>query len=370
MLLLQQMIILFLLMMVGFGLKKTGLINTTGVKTLSAVVVNVANPAMVLAASINKENTIQGMELARTFGLILIVYVILIILAWVLTRVLRVPLGQRGTYQNMTVFSNIGFMGFPLVSAMFGSEAMLYASLFTIPYNILIYTYAYVMMDHDRADICKTGITPEESAPTTSSATTSIAPGINAGPDTPTTSSATTSIASGINAGRTAPEKCNTHTSPSHPSVSDTLKKIFNIGMIASILTIIIYLTRVPVPKFIESTVTYLSNLTAPLSMIVIGASMADMKLRDMCTDVRLLIFSGLKLLLIPIVGVLLIKLTGASALFVGVCVIMLGTPVGSMTAMLAQTHDSNAELASRGVALTTVLSVVTLPVVSMILGF
>ena len=350
MLLLQQMIILFLLMMVGFGLKKTGLINTTGVKTLSAVVVNVANPAMVLAASINKENTIQGMELARTFGLILIVYVILIILAWVLTRVLRVPLGQRGTYQNMTVFSNIGFMGFPLVSAMFGSEAMLYASLFTIPYNILIYTYAYVMMDHDRADICKTGITPEESAPTTSSATTSIAPGINAG--------------------RTAPEKCNTHTSPSHPSVSDTLKKIFNIGMIASILTIIIYLTRVPVPKFIESTVTYLSNLTAPLSMIVIGSSMADMKLRDMCTDVRLLIFSGLKLLLIPIVGVLLIKLTGASALFVGVCVIMLGTPVGSMTAMLAQTHDSNAELASRGVALTTVLSVVTLPIVSMILGF
>ena len=350
MLLLQQMIILFLLMMVGFGLKKTGLINTTGVKTLSAVVVNAANPAMVLAASINKENTIQGMELARTFGLILIVYVILIILAWVLTRVLRVPLGQRGTYQNMTVFSNIGFMGFPLVSAMFGSEAMLYASLFTIPYNILIYTYAYVMMDHDRADICKTGITPEES--------------------TPTTSSATTSIASGINAGRTAPEKCNTHTSPSHPSVSDTLKKIFNIGMIASILTIIIYLTRVPVPKFIESTVTYLSNLTAPLSMIVIGASMADMKLRDMCTDVRLLIFSGLKLLLIPIVGVLLIKLTGASALFVGVCVIMLGTPVGSMTAMLAQTHDSNAELASRGVALTTVLSVVTLPIVSMILGF
>ncbi len=332
MLLLQQMIILFLLMMVGFGLKKTGLINTTGVKTLSAVVVNAANPAMVLAASINKENTIQGMELARTFGLILIVYVILIILAWVLTRVLRVPVGQRGTYQNMTVFSNIGFMGFPLVSAMFGSEAMLYASLFTIPYNILIYTYAYVMMDHDQADIRRAG--------------------------------ATSGSASALNAA------ARSSTVPAGPPISETLKKIFNIGMIASILTIIIYLTRVPVPKFIESTVTYLSNLTAPLSMIVIGASMADMKLRDMCTDVRLLIFSGLKLLLIPIVGVLLIKLTGASLLFVGVCVIMLGTPVGSMTAMLAQTHDSNAELASRGVALTTVLSVVTLPIVSMILGF
>lgn len=330
MLLLQQMIILFLLMMVGFGLKKSKLITTVGEKTLSAVVVNAANPAMVLAASINKENTIQGMELLRTFGLILIVYVILIGLAWVLTRVLRVPVGQRGTYQNMTVFSNIGFMGFPLVSAMFGSEAMLYASLFVIPYNALIYTYAYLMMDRDQADLRK--------------AQTAASDGASAG--------------SGSDAGDEAPEKS---------SIGATLRKIFNIGVIASILTIIIYLTRIPVPKFIESTVSHLSNLTAPLSMIVIGSSMADMKFKEMFTDVRLLIYSGLKLLLIPIVGVMLIRLTGADPLFVGVCMIMLGTPVGAMTAMLAQTRDSNAELASRGVALTTVLSVITLPIVSMI---
>lgn len=335
MLLLQQMIILFLLMMVGFGLKKGKLITASGEKTLSAVVVNAANPAMVLAASINKENTIQGMELLRTFGLILIVYVILIGLAWVLTRVLRVPIGQRGTYQNMTVFSNIGFMGFPLVSAMFGSEAMLYASLFVIPYNALIYTYAYVMMDRDRADLRKVQAAPSDRTSDDEAA----------GVTDETTAEAVSAQSSALT----------------------TIRKIFNIGVIASILTIIIYLTRVPVPKFIESTVSHLSNLTAPLSMIVIGSSMADMKFKEMFTDVRLLIYSGLKLLLIPIVGVLLIRLTGADPLFVGVCMIMLGTPVGAMTAMIAQTHGSNAELASRGVALTTVLSVITLPIVSMI---
>lgn len=335
MLLLQQMIILFLLMLVGFGLKKGKLITSSGEKTLSAVVVNAANPAMVLAASINKENTIQGMELLRTFGLILIVYVILIGLAWVLTRVLRVPIGQRGTYQNMTVFSNIGFMGFPLVSAMFGSEAMLYASLFVIPYNALIYTYAYVMMDRDRADLRKVQAAASDRT--------------------------SDDEAAGVTDGTTA------EAVSAQSSALTTIRKIFNIGVIASILTIIIYLTRVPVPKFIESTVSHLSNLTAPLSMIVIGSSMADMKFKDMFTDVRLLIYSGLKLLLIPIVGVLLIRLTGADPLFVGVSMIMLGTPVGAMTAMIAQTHGSNAELASRGVALTTVLSVITLPIVSMI---
>ena len=50
-----------------------------------------------------------------------------------------------------------------------------------------------------------------------------------------------------------------------------------------------------------------------------------------------------------------------------GVCMVMLATPVGSMTAMLAQQYDGDYEMASRGVALTTILSVATMPIVSMI---
>ena len=311
------MIILFLLMIVGFVLNKTGLLNKAGEKTVSAIVVNAANPAMVLAASINKESTIRGTELLKTFGLIVVVYIILVILAWVITKVLRVPVGQRGAYQNMTVFSNIGFMGFPLVNAMFGSDAMLYASLFVIPYNILIYTYAYIMMDRDLE-------------------------------------------AAGFEPG-------GSEARPSSRS-SAALRKIINIGTVSSIVTIIIYLTQVHIPEFIESTVTHLSHLTAPLSMIVIGSSIANMKFKEMFTDMRLNIFSAVKLLLIPLVGVTLIRLTGADPLFVGVCLVMLGTPIGSMTAMIAQTHGSNYELAARGVALTTVMSVVTLPLMSMIL--
>ena len=335
MLLLQQMIILFLLMMVGFALNKCRIIDSTGAKALSAVVVNVANPAMVLSAAINKESVITGMELLKTFGLIVLIYIILLILAWVVTKVLRVPAGQCGTYKNMTVFSNLGFMGFPLVNAMFGSDALLYASLFTIPYNILIYTYAYRMMDRDIRELESEGSSNEQQESSAS----------------------------------TGQSDASCHSERSEGSHSLTqLKKIINIGVISCIVAIIIYLTRIPMPEFIETTVKHLSNLTAPLSMIVIGSAMADMKFKEMFTDVRLLIFSAIKLLVIPVVGVLLIRLTGASTLFVGVSLIMLGTPVGSMTAMVAQTHGSNYELAARGVALTTVLSVITLPIVSMIL--
>ena len=68
--------------------------------------------------------------------------------------------------------------------------------------------------------------------------------------------------------------------------------------------------------------------------------------------------------------GVLLIGIFVKNEMLLGVCLVMLSTPVGSMTAMLAQQYGGDYELDSRGVALTTLLSVVTMPAVSMLAGW
>lgn len=305
MLLLQQMIVLFILMGVGFLCYKMGMITDAVSKKLSAIVVNIANPALVLTGCMG-EGKIEGRELLLTAGLVAAVYIALVILAMLLPALLRVEKKSRGTYQAMTIFSNIGFMGFPVVSALYGSSAVLYASLFTIPYNILIYTFGVSAM--------------------------------------------------------AAGEK-------SDWKESFSFKRIFNVGVIACIITIFVYLLQIPVPEFLKLTVTHLSNLTAPLSMMVIGSSLATINIRKLFTDGRLLLFSALKLLVIPILGMMLIRQFVNDDIICGVCMVMLATPVGSMTAMLAQQYEGDYEMASKGVALTTILSVVTMPVVSMILG-
>ncbi len=96
---------------------------------------------------------------------------------------------------------------------------------------------------------------------------------------------------------------------------------------------------------------------------------MADMNFKKLLTDVKMLIFQAIKLLLLPVTGVLIIKSFGIEPKLVGVCLIMLATPVGSMTAMLAQQYDGDYELASKGVALSTLLTVATMPLLSMLLG-
>lgn len=88
-----------------------------------------------------------------------------------------------------------------------------------------------------------------------------------------------------------------------------------------------------------------------------------------MFKDARMLVFSFIKLLALPLAGMWLLMTLSLSPQLLGVCLIMLSTPVGSMTAMLSQEYHGDYELASRGVTLTTILSVATMPLVSMILG-
>lgn len=304
MLLLQQMIIMFLLMSVGFLGSKIGMITEETSKRLSAIVVNIANPAMILVSGISDER-MEGRELLSLTVVILAIYAVLLLLAYLLPVLLRVDPKSRGVYQAMTVFSNIGFMGYPIIAALYGSSAILYGALYSIPFNILIYTF-------------------------------------------------------GVSALR---KKEN-----GEEKKKLSLKEVLNIGVITSIISLILYLWQIRVPGFLTDTLNYLGNLTAPLSMMVIGASMTSISLRELFTDVRLLLFSLIKLLLIPVLGMLLIRQVVTNEVICGVFMIMLATPAGSMTAMLAQEYDGDYETASRGVTLTTLLSVITMPVVSLLL--
>ena len=307
MLLLEQMVVLFLLMGIGYLCYKKEIITDEAGKKLSAIVVNIANPALVLTGCLGEEK-IQGQELFVTAAIITGVYSALLLIAQILPRLLRVEKESRGTYKAMTVFSNIGFMGFPVVAALYGKSALLYAALFTIPYNILIYTYGVSSMSSE----------PE----------------------------------GGRQKGHGA---------------AFLIRSTFNVGVISCIAAMIIYLCEIPVPGMIADTITHLSNLTAPLSMMVIGASLATINLKKLFTDLRLLLFSVIKLLVLPAVGVMVIRQFVDNEVILGVCLVMLATPVGSMTAMLAQQYDGDYEMASKGVALTTILSVATIPLVSML---
>lgn len=315
------MLVLFIVMMIGCIAYKTKLITDETSKKLSGIVVNISNPALILSGVIGND-TVTGRELIITMGIAIGMYTFLIAAAVIIPFILRVPKESQATYRVMTIFSNIGFMGFPIISAMYGSDALLYGALFLMPYNILIYTYGIHELTKNKRDKEKTDTNNEESKEGTSG-----------------------------KSGRKI-----------------KWGQIFNIGVIFCIIAIVTFAFNIKFPEFVNTTVSMLSSTTAPLSMMVIGASLATMNFKKLFTNIRMWAFSFIKMIVIPIIGTLLVRMVTDNISIIGVTMVMLSVPVGSMTAMLANEYDGDYALSSEMVAMTTLLSVVTFPVVTMLL--
>lgn len=153
----------------------------------------------------------------------------------------------------------------------------------------------------------------------------------------------------------------------SYANIWSKLGKVFHIGVAACILALLIYLSGLQVPGFLQKTAGTLEGLTAPLSMLVIGASLGAMALKSLMTNRKLIVFVLVRLLAVPAIGLLIIGRFIRDDLIMGVCMVMLAGPVASMTTMLARQYGGDYELTAKGVALSTILSVVTMPLIQMI---
>lgn len=372
MVMLQQMIVMFLMMAVGYLCYRKQILTEEVSRKVSAIVVKVANPCMILSSALTDQQ-MQGKELVQTLAIVVMMYVFLLVMAQLLPRILCIQKESRGAYAAMTVFANIGFMGFPVLAAMYGNGALLYGAVFQIPFNILIYTYGVAVLTRKPGACVKTepGVNAEVDVKAEPDVKSEV--DVKAGLDVkaePNGKTGERQDAQGITAAVNGMSENIENGSEQQGKLQGTVeivKKIFNIGVIACIAAMLLYFLQTPVPSFLQAFITNLGNLTAPLSMMIIGASLAQMPLKELFLDKKLLLFSLVKLLLLPAVWMIMVNRVAEQEILRGVCLVMMATPAGSMTAMLAQQYGGDYETASRGVALTTVLSVITMPLLAAI---
>ena len=382
MVMLQQMIVMFLMMAVGYLCYRRQILTEEVSRKVSAIVVNVANPCMILSSALTDQQ-MQGKELVQTLAIVVMMYAFLLLVAQLLPGILHIQKESRGAYAAMTVFANIGFMGFPVLAAMYGNGALLYGAVFQIPFNILIYTYGVAVLTRKPGACVKTeqDVNAEVDVKTEPNVNAEVdvkaepdgkaESNVNAEVDVKAESNGKTGkrqdtqgITAAVNGKSENIENGNEQQGKLQGTV-EIVKKIFNIGVIACIAAMLLYFLQAPVPSFLQAFITNLGNLTAPLSMMIIGASLAQMPLKELFLDKKLLLFSLVKLLLLPAVWMIMVNRVAEQEILRGVCLVMMATPAGSMTAMLAQQYGGDYETASRGVALTTVLSVITMPLLA-----
>ena len=308
-------------------LYKKDMLSEITSKQISGIIVNVTNPTLLICSAFREGPKASLRELATALIIFLIIYAILIAVSFLIPRILRVPNKYHYSYNMLTVFGNVGFIGIPLASAVLGTESLIFVSIYNLIYNVLIYTF---------------GISVLQKAAARQAAAIG---GSDANMQNIDTAQAAFS---------------DTHTA--------RWKKIINAGTISAAATIIFYLADFPVPDIVPSTLNYMGQSTTLLSMLVLGASVAQMTLKDIFSHPKLYGFVLLRQILIPIGCIVLFRPIINNTLILNTMALMLAVPAGNLPLMLSKQLHAEGETISQGIILSTLLSLVTIPAVSLFL--
>lgn len=296
----QQVIILFLLIGCGFVAVKTGVLKQEGKQTLSNLLLYLVVPAMIVHSYMMEFSEEILHNLLAAFGMSVIAILIGTAITLLLTARRK---DRRGPiFRFACVFSNAAYMGFPLISALFGAEGLLYASAYVTVFNILLWTMGYGMVSGNS--------NPKEVA-----------------------------------------------RSLLHTPV-----------LYAMVVGLAVYLLQIPVPNLIAQPIDLLSGMNTPLSMLITGMLIAAGDLKSIVCDRHIWKLAALRMVLIPAVCVAVFALLGFHGMSAQVVLLLECCPAAAITSVFAVQFGHEERFAAGSVVLTTLLSIVTLPLCALIL--
>lgn len=321
---LQQMLVLFGMMLVGYFCYKIDWIDDHTYGKLSKIVVNILNPLLVIDGVLGKNTGEDLNKLGINFGMMIIYFIFLIIISIPVVKLLRPEKKNIELYRLMMIFSNVGFMGIPVISALYGSGVIIYIVFYMLGYNFLLYTYGIILAKRS----AKRNLQSCEKA--------------------------------NVENGKNVDENT--------LSFKENIKSIMNPGVIAGILAIVLFMLNMQVAAPVASFIKYLSQCVVPLSMILIGASMAQHELKSIFYEIRMYWFLLIRLIIIPIAVALLVRHLPIDPEILGVFILMLAMPVGSIVVLVAMEQGADSTCCTKGSVVSTLLSIITIPIVAMLL--
>lgn len=307
-----------LIILFGFYLRRKEIFKDSTAKILTDVILSASLPALAFNAfmqDINKTSLMQGINLL-IWGFA--IYIILIFI----TKLIYIKYNgdKKVVLEILTTFGSTTFFGIPIISAVYGATGVMYASIFNIAYRVFLYSYAYIKMSGIKAD-------------------------------------------------------------------KNNIKQMFlNSIVLATFLGMFIWVFQDSLPQItigeksyaflrIDKTafwlfkpMTYLAALSSPLAWLAIGAKLADISLVEAISSRDSWIYSFIKVLVVPFINLIaLYILTVTNILpisFVGLAsvIIMMATPTATVAAAYAIKFDKESVLTSNCSLLSTIFSVVCMP--------
>lgn len=292
-----QLTTMVLLMIVGFLLSKKGYLQDT--KGLSIVLTKVAVPANMIVLLQREFSHEILIGFLKTGCGTLFLCVLGTIIFMIVGKCLKMDFPQLGLFAGGGVYSNVIFMGQPLVTAMFGAEGLIFCVAVMFASNVYLFTACSVLFSY----------------------------------------------------------KCGTAKPPAK-MIKDAF---FNLICFSAIIGIVLFVNSISLPSPLYNALNYASTTTVCLSMIVIGSLLAAAKVNEVLKDKTVYIFSFFTLIVMPVITKLIMGFV-VDGVALGVMVILMGTPAAAALPSFAGGYGNDEKRASEYAFVSTVLSVITLP--------
>jgi hypothetical protein len=146
-----QIIILAILIIVGIVAAKFDVITMNGKDMLAKLIFNIALPFMLLC-NFSKLN-ITPRILNNSIYVILLTFLsmlFMLLVSWLISRMIRMPKGEASIFKTHCVFGNLVYLGFPLILALYGEEGLLYAGMFQLVSNMMIWTVGVIILNQGK----------------------------------------------------------------------------------------------------------------------------------------------------------------------------------------------------------------------------
>lgn len=296
-----QMLSLLIMIGAGWFMARKGMMDEHTNTQMSKMIVNVFNPMLMISSAASSVGLIPLSTIVLV-GLIAIgMFAILIAAGMILSPLFERQPDQKKIFQMMFVFSNLGFIGIPVVSSILGAAYVVYVTEFLLIYTIVFYTYGVALMDGKFS--------------------------------------------------------------------ASSVKSMLNPGTISGLAALLIIICNIQLPDFIKTAITYLGNVTSPMALVAVGFTLAHSDLKRIFCQPRLYVFSAVKLLALPLAMLPLLKMVTGDAALISVCMIMFGMPIGNMPLILGTQKGIDGATCSAAIILTTLLCVLTIPVLMAVVG-
>lgn len=157
----SQMTELFIIMFLGYAIFKLKIVDDNFVKKFSKLVLDVTLPAMLLSSVINLDERPMLSDVLTAFAVSgVLFFIVLPIIGVILAKLFRVKKEDTGLYIFMHTYSNIGFMGFPVIEAMLGQVALFYAAIFNLIFNVSVFSLGVGLLSRKTKFSFKSLLTP------------------------------------------------------------------------------------------------------------------------------------------------------------------------------------------------------------------